>query len=91
MINRRGRTLKVFYGSAFKYIGSFWMFPEPSDVEEYDVFYSIEDEKFYQRVPRRNIEGTIKDKYFVELSEKDFSQALLVHNITGVYQLKGYR
>ena len=91
MINRRGRTLKVFYGSAFKYIGSFWMFPEPSDVEEYDVFYSIEDERFYQRVPRRNIEGTIKDKYFVELSEKDFSQALLVHNITGVYQLKGYR
>ena len=91
MINRRGRTVKVFYGSAFKYIGSFWWFPEPSDVEEYDVFYSIEDEKFYQRVPRLNIEGTIRDKYFVELSEKDFSQALLVHNITGVYQLKGYR
>ena len=91
MINRRGRTLKVFYGSAFKYIGSFWLFPQPSDVEEYDVFYSIEDKSFYQRVPRLNIEGSIRDKYFVELNKEDLSQALLVHNITGVYQLKGYR
>ena len=91
MINRRGRTLKVFYGSAFKYIGSFWLFPQPSDVEEYDVFYSIEDKSFYQRVPKLNIEGSIRDKYFVELNKEDLSQALLVHNITGVYQLKGYR
>ena len=91
MINRRGRTLKVFYGSAFKYIGSFWWFPQPSDVEEYDVFYSIEDKSFYQRVPKLNIEGSIRDKYFIELNKEDLSQALLVHNITGVYQLKGYR
>lgn len=91
MINRRGRTLRVYYGSAFNFLGSYWSMPKPVDVNEWDIFYCLEDNTFYQRVPKQSGEMSLKDKYFVALDEKTFSQALLVHNITIIYQLKGYR
>ena len=45
----------------------------------------------YLRVPHRYGYETNKDKYFREFTPSELNQALLVHNITGLYQAKGYR
>lgn len=91
MINRRGRTLKVYFGSGYKWRGVWYSMPSPIELEEYDLFYCKEDNTYYVRVSRREGFSDNKDKYFIPLSKNDFSQALLVHNITGLYELKGYR
>lgn len=91
MINRRGRTLKVYYGSGYKWKGVWLTMPDPIELDEYDLFYCKEDNIYYIRVPRQEGFVTKKDKYFKELTQEEFSQALLVHNITGIYELKGYR
>lgn len=91
MINRRGRTLKVYYGCGYEYDKVWLQRPAPGDVEEYKLVYVKSDDKIYIRVPRQ--EGPISkfNRYFIELKEEELNQALLVHNITGIYQLKGYR
>ena len=91
MINRRGRTLKVFFGCGYKYWGSLQVFPAPGMVEENQLVYVVEEGKLYVRIPRRDGYETIKDKYFRELTDSEMNQALLVHNVMGVYELKGYR
>ena len=91
MINRRGRTIKVYFGCGYEYWGSMPTVPSPGLVPEHQLVYVKEDEKLYLRVPRR--EGFIdkKDKYFKEFPKEELNQALLVHNIMGIYELKGYR
>lgn len=91
MINRRGRTIKVFYGSGYEYIGVWMQVPEPGSIEEYKVFYSREDDALFLRVPRRKGFESNKEKYYINLSEIEIDDALLVHNITGIYELKGFR
>lgn len=91
MINRRGRTLKVYFGCGYDYAGLFLERPKPSDVEEYKLVYVKSEDKIYLRTPRREGSVSTFDKYFIELSEKEYNQALLVYNIVGIYQLKGYR
>lgn len=91
MINRRGRTLKVYYGCGYEYHGVFLERPNPGDIDEYKLVYVKNDDKVYIRVPRQEGYCSKFDKYFVELGEDELNQALLVHNITGIYQLKGYR
>ena len=91
MINRRGRTLKVYFGCGYEYKGVWLERPVPGEVEEYKLVYVKSDDKVYIRVPRRQGYTDKFDKYFIELSEDELSQALLVHNISGIYELKGYR
>lgn len=91
MLNRRGRTLKVFYGSGYKYVGLWFMIPEPGSIEEGQIFYSMEDDALFLRVPCRREFKNIKDRYYINLTEKKLNDALLVHNVTGLYELKGYR
>lgn len=91
MINRRGRTLKVYYGCGYEYKGVWVTRPNPGEVEEYKLVYVKNDDKVYLRVPRREGYDNKFDKYFIELGEEELNQALLVHNITGIYELKGYR
>ena len=91
MVNRRGRTIKVYYGCGYEFVGSYATLPAPGYVEEYKILYAKDREKMYIRVPR--MEGFVSkaDSYYKELPEGAYSQALLVHNITGTYELKGYR
>lgn len=91
MLNRRGRTIKVYYGCGYKYWGGLEMFPSPGMIPEYQLVYVNEEDKLYLRVPRRSGFTDTKDKYFMELPESELNQALLVHNIMGIYELKGYR
>lgn len=91
MINRRGRTLKVYYGCGYEFDKVWLQRPAPGDVEEHKLVYVKNEDKLYLRVPRRENQLSKFDKYFVELGENELNQALLVHNITGVYELKGYR
>ena len=91
MINRRGRTLKVSFGCGYQYWGSLETFPPPGLIPEYQLVYVIEDEKLYLRVPRRSGFDNKKDKYFIEFPREELNQALLVHNVMGIYELKGYR
>ena len=91
MINRRGRTLKVYYGCGYEYAGAWLERPVPGDVEEYKLIYFIPENKVYLRIPKREGYELKFDRYFVELGEDELSQALLVHNISGIYELKGYR
>ena len=51
----------------------------------------MEDEKLYLRVPRRSGFDNKKDKYLIEFPREELNQALLVHNVMGIYELKGYR
>ena len=91
MINRRGRTIKVYFGCGYEYWGSLPTFPPPGLISEYQLVYVKEDEKLYLRVPRRDGFTDKKDKYFIEFPKEELNQALLVHNIMGIYELKGYR
>ena len=91
MINRRGRTIKVSFGCGYQYWGSLETFPPPGLIPEYQLVYVIEDEKLYLRVPRRSGFDNKKDKYFIEFPREELNQALLVHNVMGIYELKGYR
>ena len=91
MINRRGRTIKVYFGCGYEYWGSIPTFPTPGLISEYQLVYVKEDEKLYLRVPRREGFTDKKDKYFIEFPKEELNQALLVHNIMGIYELKGYR
>ena len=91
VLNRRGRSLKLSYGNGYNFYGSFYDFPKPSDVPEYSLIYSIPEGMMYLRVPHRYGYETNKDKYFREFTLSELNQALLVHNITGLYQAKGYR
>ena len=91
MINRRGRTLKVYYGCGYKYQGCFLTFPPPGLVEENNLIYVLDEDKLYLRVARREGFEDKKDKYFMEFPMSEMNQALLVHNIMGIYELKGYR
>ena len=91
MINRRGRTIKVSFGCGYQYCGSLETFPAPGMIPEYQLVYVIEDEKLYLRVPRRSGFDNKKDKYFIEFPREELNQALLVHNVMGIYELKGYR
>ncbi len=91
MINRRGRTIKVFFGCGYQYWGSIYTFPDPGMIPEYQLVYVIEDEKLYLRVPRRSGFDNKKDRYFIEFPREELNQALLVHNVMGIYELKGYR
>lgn len=91
MINRRGRTVKVYYGCGYEFVGSYETLPPPGAIEEYKILYAKDTAKMYIRVPR--MEGFVSkyESYYKELSNEEYSQALLVHNITGIYELKGYR
>ena len=91
MINRRGRTIKVYFGCGYEYWGSMPTVPPPGLISEYQLVYVKEDEKLYLRVPRRDGFTDKKDKYFIEFPKEELNQALLVHNIMGIYELKGYR
>ena len=91
MINRRGRTIKVYFGCGYEYWGSMPTLPPPGLISEYQLIYVKEDEKLYLRVPRRDGFTDKKDKYFIEFPKEELNQALLVHNIMGIYELKGYR
>ena len=91
MLNRRGRTIKVYYGCGYKYWGGLEVMPSPGMIPEYQLVYVNEEDKLYLRVPRRSGYTDTKDKYFMELPESELNQALLVHNIMGIYELKGYR
>ena len=91
MINRRGRTIKVYFGCGYEYWGSMPTVPPPGLISEYQLVYVKEDENLYLRVPRRDGYTDKKDKYFIEFPEEELNQALLVHNIMGIYELKGYR
>ena len=91
MINRRGRTIKVYFGCGYEYWGSMQVMPPPGLISEYQLVYVKEDEKLYLRVPRRSGFDNKKDKYFIEFPKEELNQALLVHNIMGIYELKGYR
>lgn len=91
MINRRGRTLKVFFGCGYQYWGSIQNLPAPGLIEENQLVYVISEGKLYIRIPRREGFTDVKDKYFMEFPESELNQALLVHNIMGIYELKGYR
>lgn len=91
MLNRRGRTIKVYYGCGYQYWGGLEVMPSPGMIPEYQLVYVNEEDKLYLRVPRRSGFADTKDKYFMELPESELNQALLVHNIMGIYELKGYR
>ena len=91
MINRRGRTLKVYYGCGYKYQGCFPTFPPPGLVEENKLIYVLDEDKLYLRVARRDGYTDKKNRYFMEFPMSEMNQALLVHNIMGIYELKGYR
>ena len=91
MINRRGRTLKIFYGSGYKYVGLWWDLPEPGSINEGEIFYNYSDDTLYLRVPCQRQYNTLKDRYYASLDSIVTNDALLVHNITGIYELKGYR
>lgn len=91
MLNRRGRTIKVFYGCGYEYWGSLEVLPAPGIIPEYNLIYVNSENKLYLRVPRREGFEDKKDKYFMPLPEDEYNQALLVHNIMGIYELKGYR
>ena len=91
MINRRGRTIKVYYGCGYPYLGSFEELPPPGFVEENHLVYVRSKEKLYVRVARRDGYLTTEERYYKEFPEEELNQALLVHNIMGIYELKGYR
>lgn len=91
MINRRGRTIKVSFGCGYQYWGSLETFPPPGLIPEYQLVYIVEENKLYLRVPRRRGFDNKKDKYFIEFPREELNQALLVHNVMGIYELKGYR
>lgn len=91
MINRRGRTIKVFYGCGYEYYGSMPTLPPPGLIPEYNLVYAIDVGTLYLRVPRREGYEDKFDKYYIPFPEEELNQALLVHNIMGVYELKGYR
>ena len=91
MINRRGRTLKVFFGNGYEYFGSLETMPVPGIIPEYQLVYVKDEGKLYLRVPRREGFDNKKDRYFMEFTDELLNEALLVHNISGIYELKGYR
>ena len=91
MLNRRGRTIKVYYGCGYQYWGAREELPVPGIVPEFNLVYVNSEDKLYVRVPRRDGFEDKNDKYFMELPQDEYNQALLVHNIMGIYELKGYR
>ena len=91
MLNRRGRTIKVFYGSGYNYVGVWDSIPEPGSVNEGDLFYSMEDKSLFIRVSSRREYATLRERYYMNIEEVPSNDALLVHNVMGVYELKGYR
>lgn len=91
MLNRRGRTIKVFYGCGFEYWGARNELPVPGIIPEYQMVYLIPEDKLYIRVPRQDVEGNKFEKYYRPLRDDEMNQALLVHNVMGIYELKGYR
>ena len=91
MINRRGRTIKVYYGCGHQYWGSIEEFPPPGLIPEHQLVYVRSRGKLYLRVPRRDGFKTKEERYFMEFPKEELNQALLVHNIMGIYELKGYR
>lgn len=91
MINRRGRTLKVYYGCGYQYWGGRDALPVPGIVPEFMLVYVKSENKLYLRVPRRDGFENKYDKYYMPLPDDEMNQALLVHNIMGIYELKGYR
>ena len=91
MINRRGRTIKVYYGCGHQYWGSIEEFPPPGLIPEHQLVYVRSRGKLYLRVPRSDGFKTKEERYFMEFPKEELNQALLVHNIMGIYELKGYR
>ena len=91
VLNRRGRTIKVSFGNGYDYFGSFHTFPKPGEVPEYSLIYYIPEGKMYLRTPYREGFDDMKDKYFREFFPVELNQALLVHNVNGLYQKRGYR
>ena len=91
MINRRGRTLKVYYGCGYEYVGVYLEKPVPGEIEEYKIIYLKSEDKLYLRVPKREEYIDKFDRYFREITNEDLNQALLVHNLTGIYEIKGFR
>ena len=91
MVNRRGRTIKVYFGCGYKYWGSMEVLPAPGLIPENELVYVRSEGKLYLRVARRNEYDTKNERYFMEFPKSELNQALLVHNVMGIYELKGYR
>lgn len=88
-INKRGRNLRIKYGCGYKFGGSYWQMPSIEEIDEYTLFYHIVEEKYYLRLPLTFVDG--EPTYFREFEKEELDQTLLIHNITGIYQLRGYK
>lgn len=88
-INKRGRNLRIKYGCGYKFGGVCWQMPSIEEIEEYTLFYMIPEDKYYLRLPLTFVDG--EPTYFREFKKEELDQTLLIHNITGIYQLRGYK
>lgn len=88
-INRRGRTLRVKYGCGYPFAGTYISMPNMDEIEEGQLIYVFDEERYWLRTALDLSNG--EPSYWREFSEAELNQTLIVHNITGIYQLKGYR
>lgn len=88
-INKRGRNLRIKYGCGYKFGGVYWKMPSIEETEEYTLIYMIPEDKYYLRLPLTFVDG--EPTYFREFKKEELDQTLLIHNITGIYQLRGYK
>lgn len=91
ILNRRGKTLRISFSNSYQYYKSFPTLPDAHTIPLNNIIYVQDENKLYLRTEYREGYELNRDRYFRVLTEQEKNQAMLVHNITGVYQIKGYR
>ena len=85
MVGRRGKTFKIWIGNGYKFKNYVMELPHQEESEVGDLFYC--DGKFYVRIPR----DYETRQYYRELDEEELYQPMKIHEISGLYEFKGYR
>lgn len=85
MVGRRGRTFRIWVGNGYIFKDYVNELPHQSESSVGDLFYCKGE--FYIRTPR-NYETR---EYYKKLDESELYQPMKIYEVSGLYQLRGYR
>lgn len=85
MVGRRGRTFRIWLGNGYVFKDYVEELPHQSETEVGDLFYC--QGAFYVRIPR----DYETREYYRKLDESELYQPMKIYEVSGLYQLRGYR